>query len=91
MANLKVDLEQDDEIYVFTPKGLAKTLPEGATAVDFAYAVHTEVGHRCTGARINGRLVPLDTKLASGDTVEISTSNVAHITSAKGPMGESSQ
>ena len=78
MATLKVDLEQDDEVFVFTPKGLAKALPEGATAVDFAYAVHTEVGHQCTGAKVNGRLVPLDTKLESGDTVEISTSNVAN-------------
>ena len=76
MANLKVDLEQDDEVFVFTPKGLVKTLPLGATPVDFAYSVHTEVGHRCTGARVNGRLVPLDTQLSSGDTVEISTSNV---------------
>jgi GTP pyrophosphokinase len=73
---LKVDLEQD-EVYVFTPKGLIVTLPAGATPVDFAYAIHTEVGHRCVGARVNGRLLPLDSKLHSGDTVEIVTSKTA--------------
>ena len=56
------------------PKGLIVTLPAGATPVDFAYAIHTEVGHRCVGARVNGRLLPLDSKLHSGDTVEIVTS-----------------
>ena len=65
MANLKVDLEQD-EVFVFTPKGQVVTLPTGATPVDFAYAIHTEVGHRCIGARVNGRLVPLDTELHVG-------------------------
>src|SRR5205814_5490681 len=59
MEVLKVDLEQD-EVFVFTPKGKVVTLPAGATAVDFAYTIHTEVGHRCIGARLNGRLVPLD-------------------------------
>ena len=76
MEVLKVDLEQD-EVFVFTPKGDVVTLPAGATAVDFAYTIHTEVGHRCIGARVNGRLVPLDSALASGDSVEIFTSKVA--------------
>ncbi|KAA0236326.1 MAG: bifunctional (p)ppGpp synthetase/guanosine-3',5'-bis(diphosphate) 3'-pyrophosphohydrolase [Actinobacteria bacterium] len=76
MANLKVDLEQD-EVFVFTPKGDVSTLPRGATPIDFAYGVHTEVGHACIGARVNGRLVPLDTRLESGDTVEIFTSKVS--------------
>jgi GTP pyrophosphokinase len=75
MANLKIDLEQD-EVFVFTPKGEVVTLPVGATPVDFAYTIHTNVGHACIGARVNGRLVPLDSKLASGDTVEIFTSKV---------------
>ena len=73
MANLKTDLEQD-ELYVFTPGGDVITLPIGATPVDFAYMVHTEVGHKCVGARVEGRLVPLETRLNSGDTVEIVTS-----------------
>lgn len=62
------------EVYVFTPKGDVLALPTGATAVDFAYAVHTEVGHRCVGARVNGKLIPLESTLASGDVVEIFTS-----------------
>jgi GTP pyrophosphokinase len=70
---LKVDLEQD-EVYVFTPKGRVISLSARSTPVDFAYAVHTEIGHHCIGARVNGRLVPLDTKLVSADTVEIFTS-----------------
>jgi GTP pyrophosphokinase len=70
---LKLDLEQD-EVYVFTPKGRVIALPARSTPVDFAYAIHTEVGHRCIGARVNGRLVPLDTVLSSADTVEIFTS-----------------
>jgi len=72
MENLKTDLEQD-EVFVFTPKGKVITLPIGATAVDFAYAVHTEVGHRCMGAKVNGRLVPLQHTMKSGDTCEIFT------------------
>ncbi|MCL1801971.1 MAG: bifunctional (p)ppGpp synthetase/guanosine-3',5'-bis(diphosphate) 3'-pyrophosphohydrolase, partial [Promicromonosporaceae bacterium] len=62
------------EVYVFTPKGKIMALPSGATPVDFAYSVHTEVGHRTMGARVNGRLVPLDSKLQNGDVVEILTS-----------------
>ena len=72
LTNLKLDLYQD-EVFVLTPAGDVKTLPQGATAVDFAYAVHTEVGHRCVGARINGRLLPLSTRLSSGDIVEVIT------------------
>jgi guanosine-3',5'-bis(diphosphate) 3'-pyrophosphohydrolase len=75
MANLKVDLDQE-EVFVFTPNGDVVTLQAGATPVDFAYSIHTEVGHACIGARVNGRLVPLDTALTSGDTVEIFTSKV---------------
>jgi GTP pyrophosphokinase len=69
---LKLDLGQD-EVYVFTPKGRVIALIEGATTIDFAYAVHTEVGHRCIGAKVNGRLVPLETVLHSADVVEILT------------------
>ncbi|MBV8560844.1 MAG: bifunctional (p)ppGpp synthetase/guanosine-3',5'-bis(diphosphate) 3'-pyrophosphohydrolase, partial [Acidimicrobiia bacterium] len=76
MESLKIDLEQD-EVFVFTPKGDVVTLPAKATPIDFAYAIHTEVGHRCIGARINGRLTSLDTALTSGDTVEVFTSKVA--------------
>jgi GTP pyrophosphokinase len=62
------------EVYVFTPKGDVVALPSGSTPVDFAYAVHTEVGHRCMGARVNGRLVPLESTLDNGDVIEIFTS-----------------
>ena len=65
----------DDEVFVFTPQGEVKALPSGATPLDFAYAVHTDVGHRCVGAKVNGRIVPLHSELASGDIVEILTSN----------------
>ncbi|MFP5332320.1 MAG: RelA/SpoT family protein [Acidimicrobiia bacterium] len=73
LDSLKLDLYQD-EVFVMTPNGDVKTLPRGATAVDFAYAVHTEVGHRCVGARINGRLMPLSTRVESGDIIEVLTS-----------------
>ena len=62
-----------EEVYIFTPKGEVKSLPRGSTPVDFAYSVHTDVGHRCIGARVNGRMVPLRTRLANGDIVEILT------------------
>ncbi|EBF6878247.1 bifunctional (p)ppGpp synthetase/guanosine-3',5'-bis(diphosphate) 3'-pyrophosphohydrolase, partial [Salmonella enterica subsp. enterica serovar Saintpaul] len=62
------------EVYVFTPKGEVVALPAGATPVDFAYAVHTEVGHHCIGGRVNGRLVPLESTLENGDVVEVLTS-----------------
>ncbi|MFM8304873.1 MAG: RelA/SpoT family protein, partial [Actinomycetota bacterium] len=75
METLKIDLEQD-EVFVFTPKGKVVTLVAGSTPVDFAYAIHTEVGHRCIGARVNGRLVALDSALNSGDSIEIFTSKV---------------
>lgn len=91
---LKLDLGQD-EVYVFTPKGRVIALVEGSTTVDFAYAVHTEVGHHLVGAKVNGRLVPIDTVLRSADVVEIVTSkndsagpsrdwlNIAHSSRAK--------
>ena len=72
IQSLKVEL-YPEEVYTFTPKGLVKAFPRGATAIDFAYAVHTEVGHQCVGARINGKMVPLRTRLKNGDIVEIVT------------------
>src|SRR4030095_10137507 len=72
MQNLRIELYPED-VYIFTPKGEVKSLPRGATPVDFAYFVHTDVGHQCTGARVNGRMVPLRTRLANGDIVEILT------------------
>lgn len=77
MASLRFDLFED-EVYVFTPRGQVKELPEGATPVDFAYHIHSEVGDRCSGARVNGKLVPLSTKLKNGDTVEIITDPHRH-------------
>ncbi len=74
MDALKVDLIED-EVYVFTPKGEVKNLSAGATPLDFAYEVHTDVGHRCVGAKVNGKLVPLHYELKSGDIVEVMTSN----------------
>ena len=73
METLRVDLFSD-EVYVFTPKGEVKSLPAGSTPLDFAYAVHTDVGHRCVGAKVNGRIVPLHYQLHSGDFVEVLTS-----------------
>ena len=72
LRSLRFDLFKD-EIYVFTPRGAVKELPENATPVDFAYQIHTEVGDRCAGSKINGKLMPLSTTLKSGDTVEIIT------------------
>jgi GTP diphosphokinase / guanosine-3',5'-bis(diphosphate) 3'-diphosphatase len=79
MRTLRTDLF-DDEVYVFTPKGEVKTLPSGATPIDFAYAVHTDVGHRTVGAKVNSRIVPLHYRLKNGDFVEILTSK-----SGRGP------
>ncbi len=73
LDTLRLDLFAD-EVFVFTPKGEVIELPKGATSIDFAYAIHTEVGHRCTGARVDGRLQPLSHQLASGETVEVLTS-----------------
>ncbi len=75
--SVKVDLFPED-VYVFTPKGDVMTFPRGATPVDFAYAVHSEVGHRCSGARVNGAIVPLRHKLQNGDVIEIMTSKNHH-------------
>lgn len=72
METLKIDLFED-EVFVFTPKGDVKSLPAGATPVDFAFSVHTDVGLRCAGAKVNGRIVPLDYKLSNGEIVEIIT------------------
>src|SRR5207245_1981020 len=79
MRTLRTDLF-DDEVYVFTPKGDVKTLPAGATPIDFAYAVHTDVGHRTVGAKVGGRIVPLHYRLKNGDFVEVLTSK-----SGRGP------
>src|SRR5438093_1660707 len=73
LQNLKVEL-YPDEVYIFTPKGEVKALPRDATPVDFAYSFHTDVGHQCVGARVNGKMVPLRTRLRNGDIVEIVTS-----------------
>ncbi|MCS7176875.1 MAG: bifunctional (p)ppGpp synthetase/guanosine-3',5'-bis(diphosphate) 3'-pyrophosphohydrolase [Candidatus Kapabacteria bacterium] len=73
LESFRLNLYQD-EIYVFTPKGELKRLPKGATPLDFAFAIHTEIGHHCIGAKVNGRIVPLDYRLQTGDQVEILTS-----------------
>jgi GTP pyrophosphokinase len=72
IQNLKIEL-YPEEVYIFTPKGLVKALPRGATPIDFAYSIHTDVGHQCVGARVNGKMVPLRTRLKNGDIVEIVT------------------
>jgi GTP pyrophosphokinase len=79
MESLKIDLFQH-EVFVFTPKGDLKQLPRGATPLDFAYAIHTQVGHKTIGARVNGRMVPLHYELKNGDTVDIITATSAHPT-----------
>src|SRR3954469_14228625 len=70
LQNLKIEL-YPEEVYIFTPKGEVKALPRDATPVDFAYSIHTDVGHQCVGARVNGKMVPLRTRLRNGDIVEI--------------------
>src|SRR5262245_34329117 len=72
IQNLKVEL-YPEEVYTFTPKGQVKQLPRGATPIDFAYSIHTDVGHQCVGARVNGKMVPLRARLKNGDIVEIIT------------------
>ena len=73
LDSLRYDLSSS-EVFVFTPKGDVVALPQGSTSVDFAYSVHTEVGHRCVGARVNGKLVPLESELSNGDVIEVFTS-----------------
>ena len=77
LESVKIDLFPD-EVYVFTPKGDVRVLPRGATPVDFAYAIHSEVGHHCSGARANGQIVPIRYKLRSGDVIEVITSPNQH-------------
>ncbi len=72
IQNLKVEL-YPEEVYTFTPKGQVKAFPRGATPIDFAYSIHTDVGHQCVGARVNGKMVPLRARLKNGDIVEIVT------------------
>jgi len=76
LSNLKIDL-YPEEVYLFTPQGEVMTLPRGATPVDFAYAIHTEVGYKCVGARVNGRIVPLKYQLSNGEMIEIVISEEA--------------
>jgi len=77
LENVRIDLFPD-EVYVFTPRGEVKSLPKGATPLDFAYLIHTEVGNQCIGAKVNGRMVPLQYELKTGDVAEILTSKSAH-------------
>ena len=77
IEGVKLDIFQD-QVFVFTPKGDVKDMPAGATPLDFAYRIHTEVGHACIGAKVNNRLVPLDYKLKNGDIVDIVTTKSAH-------------
>ncbi|MFO7496403.1 MAG: bifunctional (p)ppGpp synthetase/guanosine-3',5'-bis(diphosphate) 3'-pyrophosphohydrolase [Desulfobacterales bacterium] len=72
LENVRIDLFPD-EVYIFTPQGEIKSLPKGATPIDFAYLIHTEVGNQCVGAKVNGRMVPLKTQLNTGDIIEILT------------------
>jgi GTP diphosphokinase / guanosine-3',5'-bis(diphosphate) 3'-diphosphatase len=74
---VRLDIFQD-EVFVFTPRGDVRSLPQGSTPVDFAYRIHTDVGHRCIGAKVNGRMVPLDHRLENGDIVEVLTSKAPH-------------
>jgi GTP diphosphokinase / guanosine-3',5'-bis(diphosphate) 3'-diphosphatase len=77
MENVRLDL-YNDNVYVFTPKGEVKTFPKGATPIDFAYEIHTEVGHQCTGARVNNRMVPISYELKTGEVVEVITTKKHH-------------
>jgi GTP pyrophosphokinase len=74
LNSLKIDL-YPEEVYCFTPKGEVKSFPRGATPIDFAYAIHTDIGHQCVGARVNGKMVPLRYRLKNGDIVEVLTSS----------------
>jgi len=77
MDTVKGDLFPD-VVYVFTPKGDVRELPQGSTPVDFAYAVHTDIGHQCVGAKINGKIVPIKHVLRNGDRIEVITQTAIH-------------
>src|SRR5688500_5057613 len=77
LETVKVDLFTD-EVFVFTPKGDVRSLPRGATPVDFAFSIHSDIGHKCVGAKVNGKIVPLRYKLKNGDQVEVLTTPQAH-------------